>query len=245
MLWLPEILFGVRLFLGPFGPTAAALILTLVREGRAGVAALLKRGCQGFPVVWLIPVLLLMPTVTGAALAIVSGLTGVAPRLPAFEAPWLIPVAFIYILVLGGPLGEEFGWRGYALPRLQARHSALVSSLILGAVWALWHVPLFFMPSQQAVYGNIPFWGFAAGAMMLSVLFTWVYNNTGGSVLAAILFHTTGNLAQFLFPALESPLAGLASLLLNLLVVFGVVLVFGPAHLARGRSRVGFPGVSG
>jgi membrane protease YdiL (CAAX protease family) len=84
-------------------------------------------------------------------------------------------------------LTEETAWRGFALPRLQKQHSALNASLILGVLWGLWHIPLFFIPgsSQQ----NYPFIGFIALILAISIVFTWLYNHTRGSVFLAGIFH--------------------------------------------------------
>lgn len=92
-------------------------------------------------------------------------------------------------LLIIGPLSEEIGWRGYALGRLQARWNALTSSLIVGLVWALWHLPLFMMAGTSQHELGLPFIGFLVGMMAVSVLFTWLHNNTAGSIWTAIFFH--------------------------------------------------------
>ncbi|MFO7618566.1 MAG: type II CAAX endopeptidase family protein, partial [Thermoplasmata archaeon] len=190
--WLPEILWDVRLFVAPFGPMVGAVVLTYMNRGSGGVKALFKRGIDfKFRKAWLLPILFLLPAISAISLYLAMRLDGYVPDLAAISQPIIIPIAFIYIFILGGPLAEEFGWRGYALDRFQARFSALSSGIFLGVIWGLWHLPLFYMPSQQAVYGNIPIWGFIVGAVLLSILSTWIYNNTGRSILAVLLFHTT------------------------------------------------------
>ena len=96
--------------------------------------------------------------------------------------------SFLPLLILG-PLSEEIGWRGYALGRLQTRWNALTSSLIVGLVWALWHLPLFMMVGSSQHELGSPFAGFLVGMMAVSVLFTWLHNNTTGSIWTAIFFH--------------------------------------------------------
>ena len=96
--------------------------------------------------------------------------------------------SFIPLIILG-PLSEEIGWRGFALDRLQTRWNPLNSSLILGVFWALWHLPLFYMVGTSHNTWGTPFPGFAVGLMGLSVLFTWLHNNTSGSVWTAVFLH--------------------------------------------------------
>ena len=93
----------------------------------------------------------------------------------------LMVVLSVYFLIIAG-LGEEVGWRGYALPTLQARYGALLSSVILGATWTSWHLPLFFSPSVGS-YNDLSFFVFVAFAVPLTILITWVFNDTAGSVL--------------------------------------------------------------
>ena len=92
-------------------------------------------------------------------------------------------------LLILGPLSEELGWRGYALDRLQTRWNALTSSLILGVIWSLWHLPLFYIVGTSQYLYDISFLGFALGTTTISVLYTWAYNNTGRSIWSAVFFH--------------------------------------------------------
>lgn len=231
--WMPEVFWGIRLYLAPFGPTISAFILAFINEGFIGVKKLLKRGIDyKFKKIWLIPIFLLMPSIVGFSLLIAIILGEPPPSMPIFSQPWIVIPVFFQILFLGGPLAEEFGWRGYALDRLQKRFNALWSSVILGVIWGLWHLPLFFMKGQD-IYRNVPIIGFIIGTVFLSILITWIYNNTGKSILAALLFHTMGNLAHFIFPAMSTRLGGLFSVILNILVVIIVLIFWGPQTLVR------------
>ena len=233
LFWMPEVLWGARLYVAPFGPTIAAFLLTCINQGRTGAKELLKRGLDfRFRKIWLVPIFSLMPAIVGFSLllAVLNGQP--APEIPILAQPWVIVPAFFYILFLGGPVAEEFGWRGYALDRLQTRYNALVSSVILGIVWGLWHLPLFFMKGQD-MYHNIPIWGFILGTIFLSIMFTWTYNNTGRSILAILLFHTMGNLSHFIFPAMSTAWGGLYSLILNVVVVIVVLVIWGPKRMVR------------
>lgn len=95
---------------------------------------------------------------------------------------------FLPLLILG-PLSEELGWRGYALERLQTRWNALSSSLIIGVVWALWHLPLFFMVGTSQHELAMPFFSFMIIILATSILYTWIFNNTQKNLWSAIFFH--------------------------------------------------------
>ncbi len=100
------------------------------------------------------------------------------------------------IAVVGDPIAEETGWRGYALPRMQKTRSALISSLTVGMLWTFWHAPLFLIPGMALP--AVPFdWlvvlNYLLRVMSLSVLFTWLFNNTRRSIFVAFLFHTAVN----------------------------------------------------
>jgi membrane protease YdiL (CAAX protease family) len=114
----------------------------------------------------------------------------------------------LLILIVGGPLGEEVGWRGCLLPRLQARFGPLLASGGVAVVWLLWHLPLFWLEGAAQQGGSILLFGLSV--LAFSLLFTWVYNRTDGSLLMAILLHTGINTASFLVsavaPALDADL---------------------------------------
>ena len=185
--------------IGSFGPFAAALLWTAVEQGGPGVRKLLRGlfAAGGSPR-WVAVALLLPAASWLGALALWSLAQGqsASPR-PALELS-SIPVVFVIILFAGGPLGEEPGWRGFALPRLQVTRSRLAASGILAAAWAGWHLPLWFMGDRSPGY---PFWLFLLGTVPLTVLFTWLYDRSGGSVLVAVLFHAAVNTSLTAFPA--------------------------------------------
>jgi membrane protease YdiL (CAAX protease family) len=104
---------------------------------------------------------------------------GEPPSLGALIAVGPILVLITVYMVIFVALGEEVGWRGYALPALRARYGALVSNVILGVLWALWHLPAFFNPDTH--YSNLPFVLQLAFQIPLAILFTWVFNSTGGA----------------------------------------------------------------
>ncbi|TYL35859.1 CPBP family intramembrane metalloprotease domain-containing protein, partial [Natronococcus pandeyae] len=186
---------------------------------------------------WYAVILLLFPALNGLAL-LLGTLAG--DSVPAFEraaefaADPVSLLPYAVFMVIFGPLPEELGWRGYALDGLQARWNALGASLILGVAWAAWHVPLFFMiGTYQAELGvlTLPFWEFIFGATITSVLYTWIYNHTGRSILGAVLFHFSGNFSGELVPL--GPIGSHVPTVLTLLVVVGVVYRYGPKTLTR------------
>jgi membrane protease YdiL (CAAX protease family) len=135
-------------------------------------------------------------SVLGSALVmLVGGDLGAEPQALA-EASWTsVLIVFGLTLLFGGPLGEEIGWRGWLLPTLQVRLSPLLSSLIIGLVWGLWHLPLHLRGMYDGDMGP-GLTGFLlriASSCLLAVLFTWLYNRARGGLLVVILLHTSVN----------------------------------------------------
>jgi membrane protease YdiL (CAAX protease family) len=112
----------------------------------------------------------------------------------------MVLIIFVYMIIFVA-LGEEVGWRGYALPVLQARYSALFSSVILGVMWALLHLPLFFNPNT--FYSNLPFGLWLAYLIPFTILITWVFTCTRGSVLLVMCFHAAMNATTDLWKVLR------------------------------------------
>ena len=145
---------------------------------------------------WVLVVLVLPPAVvlSGAAVDLLLGGSGATwgEWVPAFAGDPLVILPAVFFATLP-PLLEELGWRGYALDRLQLHWSALNAGVILGVVWSVWHLPLFFIEGtyqhDTVGFGTVEFWLFVIGIVPLSVTFTWVYNHTARSILVIILFH--------------------------------------------------------
>lgn len=242
--WVPKalaalgILDGVPVLpeLGAFGPTVAAFVLVAYANGVTGVRRLFGRAVQvDYPARWL-AVALLLPVGVVAAALVVAYAAGTVPSYPWAGTPIVLPIAFVFIFFLGGPVQEEFGWRGYLLDPLQDRLGATVAGLAIGLVWAVWHLPLFYIPSQT-IYYNIPMFGFFVSTAFLSVLHTWLYNNTNRSLLPALLMHTAFNWANGMFPVLESDPASLTLLVMLAVATVAVVAYWGPSTLSQPRSR--------
>jgi len=151
---------------------------------------------------WCAIVFLFVPVLMAIAvlLDVASGgnetLAHIGRRVTPFLSTPLATAPFALEVFMRGPFFEELGWRGYALDQLQARWNALVASVILGTIWALWHLPLFFFKDTlhyvQGVWSPW-FWLFMVGIIPAAVIYTWIFNNTQRSTLAAIFFHFMSN----------------------------------------------------
>jgi len=241
--WLPRPLSQMGLipvspltelgFIGAFGPLVAAILVTVAYEGGTGVRALLLRAVDArFAKRWWLAVLILMPAVVLAALLLATLTDGAVPASPVQNEVWMVIPIFFSVLFLSGPFEEEFGWRGYALPRLQARYSALVSSIILGFFWAIWHIPQFFTTPTGMFY-KTPVLTFIPTVVAATVLFTWVYNNTNGSLLAMLLLHTTFNLSMYVSAVLDTSLGYVYVLGVFVVAAVVVTVVAGPRELRQ------------
>ena len=197
--WIIALVRGTASGPNPLGPLIAALIVTGLADGRSGMRTLLGRmvrariGFSSYAIIFGLPILL-----CGAAMAIMA-VFGQPIALPTAAAARELPERFIFILLFIG-LGEEPGWRGFALPRLQKTHSPLVASLILAPIWALWHLPLMGNEFPVAI---IP--AFLISLVGGTLIQTWLFNRSKGSVFAQMLFHSTVNTvgAGLLFPLMK------------------------------------------
>ncbi|WP_192181237.1 CPBP family intramembrane glutamic endopeptidase [Mesorhizobium amorphae] len=174
-----------------FGPIVSGFIVAAISGGwgsvKAILASMVKWRVQPF---WYL-VAFGLPSGAQLASILINPLFGAAApawgNIPAMAE--MLPIIVLYA-VFSGPLGEEPGWRGFATPRLLASHSALTGSLILGVIWAIWHVPLGLV-GDLSLYGTI-------NVVLASVVFTWLYQNTGSVLLAFIMHVTHQNSVRFL-----------------------------------------------
>lgn len=216
----------IILTLSAWGPMIAAFVVTAFTEGKSGVGALWRRFWnRNMTTRWLLVTMLTLPVVQLAANLVTRLMDGQShPIFFSYDPAWTIITMFIIAFVFNGML-EEFGWRGYVLPRFQARWNALTSSLILGVLWAAWHFGQWFVPGANLYQRN--FWLWCLGTILLSILMTWIFNNTKGSVLAASLFHGMINTGTFWFQ-MDWLYMGI-----ELVVVILIVIIFGPKTLVR------------
>ena len=235
----------VLALLGLLGPMIAGLTSLYSVYGKEGRRDYWSRlvDVKRIGARWYLVILLFVPALFTLAVAFdrLFGGTGASweePALRIFAAPLsIIPFALSIILV--GPL-EEFGWRGYVLDRLQERWNAAASGLILGVIWSLWHLPLFFIKGTfqyDLGAGSQSFWLFMIGIIPVTLVFSWLFNNTGRSTLAAMLFHFMGNFTGELVAL--TPRAELYSILLWFAAAAVVVVIWRAKALTPVRSAPG------
>ena len=209
------------------GPFMSGFVMTGATEGRAGIRHFLRRFVLwrvGFR--WYLVVLIGIPLIMLLGAIVLPGvLASFQPMDPLSTAINYLPF-FVLVLLLGGPLFEEPGWRGFALPRLQRMHGPLVGTLILGLLWALWHLPQFWTKSWDTPKGSVLdiIW-FVLVAVALAIVCTWVFNNTRGSLLLVILAHASTDAfgAAILYQLLPAPV--LTESLISFVIGFGVAAV--------------------
>jgi membrane protease YdiL (CAAX protease family) len=206
-------------------PAIAAVVLTALVEGKAAVRTLLARfKVWQIPAKWWLTALLVYPVLL-AITAILYRQTGCQPALAVQTTT--VPVLIINLVTLAiATLGEETGWRGVAMPGLQRRHAPVPASLILGFLWATWHLPFWMLMDTYDQFGmgyitlNYLF------IVFLTVYMTWLFNHTRSSLLIASIFHYTFNIVNVVFlPVTSTPGSYLFFIALQGFVVSLVILL--------------------
>src|SRR5829696_8112067 len=218
-------------------PSAVAIVLTAIVLGRGALRKLLAR-----LLIWRVNpfwyvVVFLGPVALTGGVVLLNALMG-GPALSVGMTLVGATIFFAFSVVPGSALGEEIGWRGYVLPRLQSRMSALSAALLIAPIWGLWHLPLWL--TGDPVKTPTFYVAFFASVFSMSVLLTWVYNSTGGSLLMLVILHATVNLPVTLVIDDLGTRGRVPSLLyFGLLVVAAIVVVMvaGPKHLSRKHRK--------
>jgi membrane protease YdiL (CAAX protease family) len=237
--WWPWILYSVGLSPTPIvgvGPFLAALLVLAVTEGKSGVVGLLRRmvrwrvGIQWYAVALLLPIVVILAAAALNVFLLGAQRTSSVADLGGWSSFLLL---FLLSLLIPGFAGtwEEPGFRGYALPRLQFRYSALIASLILGVLWAFWHLP-FVVTGEQIWIDAILF------IIEWSIVYTWLFNNAKGSVLIVMLFHAMNNtfssaFESQMFSGADSVNQAWLRLALWGVVAIVLVIVYGSQNLSR------------
>jgi membrane protease YdiL (CAAX protease family) len=232
--------FVLYLFLG-WGFGVASVVMTGLTLGRTGVISLLKRYLHwrvGWK--WYLVPFLLSPALMVGGVYLNAALTGVRPEFSTVMAYEIFgKSAYLPLFILPFFLvdfianGEEIGWRGYVLPRLQAKYGALTSALIVGVIWGVWHLPKFL-----SHWNTVSFAWFMAHTVAASVLYTWLYNGTKGSLLLVTLFHAATNTVGVFMPMANTVSSGnmgayMIFVLLEAVAAIIIVIATGPERLSR------------
>ena len=253
LFWSVGILTGATMetgavygLLGMIGPMIMGITFTYLTRDKEGRHDYWKRvrDFKRIPGKWYLVIFLFVPilNVLAALLDAVSGGGGTTwgeAALNVLSDPMSIIPSILFSSLI--PFIEELGWRGYVLDRLQEKQSALVSSLILGVLWSIWHLPMFFVAGsyQNGLgVGTLAFWLFMIGIVPLNLPFTWIYNNTNRSTLAVILFHSMVNFTGELIAL--SVRADTYSIVLWFVAAIGITIIWGAKSLMR-RSNATQP----
>ena len=234
--------YTIFYILHTFGPALATIVVTAAIAGKIGLHDLRQRVRQWYaPWQWYLFILLGIPALVLLGIVLQPGaLAGFHDLTPLLLVGY--PFYFVATFFGGGPLGEEVGWRGFALPRMQSRFGPLWGTLLLGLLWSCWHLSDFLTASKGGGQGtgwttfltNFPV--FTLAVVSLAVVMTWIYNHTGGSIFIAILAHTSVNIVEALLIPRYLTVAEI-SLHRALLVSFGVMALL---ILTLTRGRLGY-----
>lgn len=206
ILSLPDPLLLIFFLASTFsGPLPAALIMTSLIDGASGRQRLLRRMFQWrVSLGWYLLVLLAFPLAFLIGLTLTSGMTPLVTLVQKWPLilTYYLPTAAIGIIFPG--LGEEPGWRGFALPRLQERYGPLIGSLVLGSLHGLWHLPVYFIPGTilDGPFNLTFFVANTCSIIALTIIWTWLFNNANQSVFFAMFVHGVSNATSGLIPRL-------------------------------------------
>jgi membrane protease YdiL (CAAX protease family) len=237
-LWIPLAISGrevslALLVVGALSPSIIGVLMTYRTTDRAGRLDFWRRtvGFGRIGLGWYAVILLLFPATMALTFLLESMLGGDIPSLQGARQTLTQPLAllvFIVSMLIGGPLAEELGWRGFALDRLQASSTALRASLVLGIIHAVWHLPLFFIrgTSQGSMgFATGLFWLWVIQVVAGSIFFTWVYNNNRRSILSAVLIHFMSNTTFTLIAQLGNALPPRTEIIRTVITVALAVIV--------------------
>lgn len=239
--WLPV---GFRQF-SALSASLAGIVAAAIAGRKGGVRELLKRG-----LIWRVGIqwwaialfFTIIPSIAGLYLFNLLG--GPTVDWSGLQPLYTVVPSIIMLTILAG-IGEEYGWRGFALPRLQTRYNALVSSIIIGTLWSIWHIPLYFLEGSlqynfRMDAGLIPaILGYTVYLIAWSIQFTWIFNNTKGSVLLAAVFHGAGNAWMGSYIDVYRGYWGgvLTHAAVSVVIAIVIVVLAGPTHLSRKNNR--------
>jgi membrane protease YdiL (CAAX protease family) len=199
---IPREIFGM---IGAFGPSIIGLVFLIKYEGRNFKSIIKETFLIKGKWYWKLFAFLLMPAILGLSYIITRFIFGIQYQLEWFEAPLMIPIVYLYILFLGGPLGEEIGWRGYALKKMLRFLTPFSASLILGLIWTVWHVPAFFI--EGSAQAGISFYLYTINTLVLTMFITILMIKTKFRIASALYFHASSNFALGIFYIIDESIA--------------------------------------
>jgi len=219
-----------------FGPAVAAVLVTAWAIGRPGIHDLLVRMAR-----WRVRLRWWLAALSPAAFLGLALIAAAGKPLPSvadfgrFSGIPAIGLAGVLLLVTVGALGEETGWRGYALPQLQRRFSPLASSLIIAVLWFGWHLPQFFVIATYRDSSPAQYVGMLLGLACGAVILTWLYNRSGGSILLVAVWHGLYNIVS----GTQAATGMLAAAVSTLVMIQGALLIILEIRARRhGRPSV-------
>lgn len=226
--WVPQALHSHGMFpfdhfifyvLGGVGPLLAVFIVLWIIHGKLDAGIVFRPFTQWREhFAWYVVALLGYPLIWLAALALKGNLSEEVAKL---SLPFGVLSTFAVSFLAAMP--ESIGWRGFAQARLQQKHTALVASLIVGVLWALWHLPLLYV--NGSVMADYPLGWFIVAVIARSVIHAWLFNSTGGSLLFVTLYHAASNSV--------GPFLGIEQVIVESVVAVALVIVFGAKRLSR------------
>ncbi|QEE14426.1 CPBP family intramembrane glutamic endopeptidase [Promethearchaeum syntrophicum] len=220
---VPELgFFGILQIFGAFCPTIIALIFIWKKKS---LRSTFKKSLHfRFSFLWYIISIFFFPIIYGIVY-LISTITGYHIESEFLSQPEVLPIVFGYILVLGGPLGEEFGWRALVLPCLMEKRKALQSSFLLGVIWAVWHLPLFFIEGtiQNSLKSPLYLIGYLIMTVLLSIFLTWIFLHTNNSVVASILVHTSSNFALGVFLPFSTLIGAILQIIFLIITIILII----------------------
>lgn len=249
LIWLPYVLHGLGILtlseaaislmtlavmLGAFAPLIAALICIGRIKGKSGIKEFFRESFD-FKTRWFFYILaLLLPLLVTAAAHYIVNSTGIDnlpgnlfPENISMPIPVLVIPYFLLILIAGGGQ-EEFGWRGFAQGPMQEKYGVLMGSALIGIIWGLWHLPLWFMPEEGHAYYS--FAAFLVYTISTAITIGWLYNASGKKLIIPLLIHTMGNVGVPFFPIMhlaEVPQPGYwVWVLLNALMALVITIIY-------------------
>ena len=219
-IWIPSVLDGIGIklpfdvtgysmivvIIGAFAPMMAAITLVAQDAGWKGVKSFLRQALDfRIKPIYLLLALALPLIIHSIAhyLAPVLGLS-VAPTLFPTDisvSPIILAIPYFFLMIIIGGGQEEFGWRGYAQEPLQEKIGVIPASLVIGAIWGFWHLPLWFMAGD--LHSAYSFFAFVMMTMSMSIVYAWLYNSSGKKLIVVIFFHAMSNTAAPLLPFLH------------------------------------------